>query len=161
MSYPIRGVAGWVDGECHGDCPPNRRPVAVADSVTVKNGRTYRIPVLANDTDPDGDRVRLVKVGKATHGKAKKSGSKVVYTAPKSWTGTLKVTYTIKDEHGARDKAVLRIVVEKRGRTPKPTQAPRGEAGCGGGVARLGLPTGSVTAPTTHAPAGRCVRGAR
>ena len=50
--------------------PPNRPPVAATDAVSVKVGRTYRIPVLANDSDPDGDRLTLVKVGKAKHGAA-------------------------------------------------------------------------------------------
>jgi hypothetical protein len=124
----------------------NRPPVAVADAVSVTVGRTYRIPVLANDTDPDGDRVTLVKVGKAKHGRAKKSGSKVVYTAPKSWTGTVKVTYTIKDVHGARDKAVLRIVVKKRAPkvTPTPSPAPAGKRAVEAALLRLGMPTGSV-----------------
>ena len=36
---------------------PNRPPVAVPDAVSVKAGRTYRIAVLANDSDPDGDRL--------------------------------------------------------------------------------------------------------
>ncbi|HSO04443.1 MAG TPA: Ig-like domain-containing protein, partial [Candidatus Limnocylindrales bacterium] len=38
---------------------PNRAPVAVADAVSVTVGRTYRIPVLANDSDPDGERMTL------------------------------------------------------------------------------------------------------
>jgi lipoprotein-anchoring transpeptidase ErfK/SrfK len=123
---------------------PNRPPVAVGDSVTVRNGRTYRIRVLANDTDPDGDRIRLVKVGKAKHGKVRKSGSKVVYTAPKSWTGRVSVTYTIKDKHGLSDKGVLTIVVRKGAPTPKPTPAPSGRRAVEAALARLGLPTGSV-----------------
>jgi hypothetical protein len=90
--------------------------------------------VLANDSDPDGDRITLVSVSKAKHGRATKSGSTVVYTAPKSWTGTVRVTYTIKDARGARDKAVLKVVVRK----------PAGPRAVEAALRRLGMPTGSV-----------------
>ena len=131
---------------------PNRPPVAVTDSVRVKVGRTYRIPVLANDADPDGDRLTLVKVGKAKHGTARRSGSKVVFRAPKSWTGTTTVRYVVRDASGARTTGTLTITVERRTPAvkPKPTPAPpaAGEgpskAAVESALARLGLPTGSA-----------------
>ncbi len=133
---------------------PNRPPVAATDSVQVKVGRTYRIPVLANDADPDGDRLTLVKVGKAKHGSAKRSGSKVVYRAPKSWTGTINVRYTVRDAAGARTTGTLTIIVERRTPAvkpkpkPKPTPPAAGDgpsrAAVESALARLGLPTGSA-----------------
>jgi hypothetical protein len=131
---------------------PNRPPVAGTDSVLVKVGRTYRIPVLANDSDPDGDRLSLVKVGKATHGSAKRSGSKVVYRAPKSWTGTINVRYTVRDAAGERTTGTLTITVERRTPAAKPKPRPTPPAAGDGpsraavesALARLGLPTGSA-----------------
>ena len=135
---------------------PNRPPVAVPDAVSVKVGRTYRIPVLANDSDPDGDRLRLVKVGKAKHGTSTRSGSKVLYRAPKSWTGTTSVSYTVRDSAGASTKGTLTITVERRTPIakpkPKPTPKPEPPAAADGpskaavesALARLGLPTGSA-----------------
>jgi hypothetical protein len=129
---------------------PNRPPLAVPDVISVKVGRTYRIPVLANDSDPDGDRLSLVKVGKAKHGTARRSGSKVIYRAPKSWTGTTRVRYTVRDTAGARTKATLTITVARRVPALKPTPKP---PAVGGGpsradvesaLARMGLPTGSA-----------------
>lgn len=132
---------------------PNRPPVAVADAVSVKVGRTYRIAPVANDTDPDGDRLTLVKVGKVKHGTAKRSGSKVVYRAPKSWTGVTKVRYTVRDASGATSKGTLTITVERRAPAkPKPKPTPKPPAAGGtpskaaveSALARLGLPTGSA-----------------
>jgi Bacterial Ig domain/L,D-transpeptidase catalytic domain len=131
---------------------PNRPPVAAGDAVSVKVGRTYRIPVLANDSDPDGDRLTLVKVGKAKHGTARRSGGKVVYRAPASWTGTTRVTYTVRDSAGARATGTLSITVERRTPAakpkpkPKPPAAGRGpsKAAVESALARLGLPTGSA-----------------
>jgi hypothetical protein len=125
---------------------PNRRPVAVADSVTAKAGRTYRIRVLANDRDPDGDRVTLVSVGKAKHGKAHRSGSRIVYQAPSSWTGRERITYTIKDSKGARSRGILTIKVERRPPAPQPSPPARAVSprAVETALARLGLPTGIV-----------------
>ncbi len=135
---------------------PNRPPVAVPDAVSVKAGRTYRIPVLANDSDPDGDQLRLVKVGKAKHGTSARSGSKIRYRAPKSWSGTTSVSYTVRDSAGASTKGTLRITVERRTPVakpkPKPTPKPEPPAAGDGpsksavesALARLGLPTGSA-----------------
>jgi hypothetical protein len=134
--------------------PPNRPPVAVTDAVRVKVGRTYRIPVLANDSDPDGDLLTLVKVGKARHGTARRSGSKVVYRAPKSWTGTTTVAYTVRDAAGAITRGTLAITVGRRSPVAKPTPTPKptppaagdgpSKADVESALARMGLPTGSA-----------------
>ena len=133
---------------------PNRPPVAATDAVRVKVGRTYRIPVLANDSDPDGDLLTLVKVGKAKHGTARRSGSKVVYRAPKSWTGTTTVAYTVRDAAGATTRGTLAITVERRTPVAKPTPTPKptppaagdgpSKADVESALARMGLPTGSA-----------------
>ena len=135
---------------------PNGPPVAVPDAVSVKVGRTYRIPVLANDSDPDGDRLSLVKVGKAKHGTSRRSGSRIIYRAPKSWTGTTSVSYTVRDSAGASTKGTLTITVERRTPIakpkPKPTPKPGPPAAADGpskaavesALARMGLPTGSA-----------------
>ncbi len=133
---------------------PNRPPVAVADAVSVKVGRTYKFAPMANDSDPDGDRLTLVKVGKAKHGTAKRSGTKIVYRAPKSWTGRTTVRYTVRDASGATTRGTLTITVERRAPAakpkPKPTPTPpaAGDApsktAVESALARLGLPTGNA-----------------
>lgn len=133
---------------------PNQPPVAVDDSAKVKAGSTYRIKVLANDSDPDGQAIRLVKVGKAKHGTAKRSGSTVRYRAKASFSGTETLTYTIRDSAGATATATLRIeVTARKPAKPKPPAAkPKPPAKAPGtsriqverAMSRLGLPVGRV-----------------
>ena len=128
----------------------NRRPVAVADPATVLRGKTVRIPVLANDSDPDGDKLTLVKVSKPRKGTARTSGGKVVYRAPKGFTGTVRLTYTVRDSHRLRDTARLTITVRRKQpspATPKPATPHPANAtrrGVESALARLGLPVGLV-----------------
>jgi hypothetical protein len=128
--------------------PANARPLVVRDVLKVRagSGRT-KIAVLANDRDPDGDRIRLAKVYKAPKGTAKKSGARIAYRAPKKWTGKVRVVYKIRDSHGATDKGVLTVKVKKPLR-PKPAPAPSSGTPSSGQVesalSRLGLPTGWV-----------------
>jgi hypothetical protein len=121
----------------------NARPRAVDDSVVVRAGRTYRIKVLANDRDPDGHRIRLVKVGRASTGKARKSGSKVRFRAPASFSGTLRVPYTIRDSRGARDRATLTLTVQRRSAAPARAVTPT-RWGVERALANLGMPVGYV-----------------
>lgn len=116
--------------------PPNKRPVAVRDTATVKAGKTIRVKVLANDRDRDGDRIRLVKVKRAQVGKARKSGARVRYTAPASFSGKVRITYKIRDARGATDKGILKVTV-KRPRVPTRTAVERA-------LARMKLPGGVV-----------------
>ncbi len=132
---------------------PNRAPVTKSDVATVKVGKSIKVKVLVNDSDPDGQKISLVKVYKAKHGKAKKSGSKVYYKAAKKWTGRVKVTYRIKDSKGAKAKGVLTIKVVKATKKPKPAPKPEpkppatgtpSRAAVESALARLRLPTGSA-----------------
>ncbi|MGB8020703.1 MAG: Ig-like domain-containing protein [Candidatus Nanopelagicales bacterium] len=125
---------------------PNHAPVAKPDQATVRAGKTYRIRVLANDSDPDRNRVRLIRVGSAAHGKARRSGSKVVYRARSDYAGADTVTYTIRDSRGATAQGVLRLSVTakpvKSPSTPSPTRTTRKSVEAA--LARMGLPVGTV-----------------
>ena len=118
--------------------PVNRAPVARGDTATVLAGSRTRIKVLANDSDPDRDRIKLVSVGKASMGKAKRKGKKIRFTAP-STPGKATMTYTIRDKHGARASAVLRVTVKARPVSKNPSR-PSVEAA----LRRLGLPVGAA-----------------
>jgi hypothetical protein len=127
--------------------PPNRAPVAAADQVAVQAGRSVTVRVLANDTDPDGDALRLVKVAKPSKGTAKRVGSAIRVRAPKS-AGTVRVRYTVADARGARSTGVLTVSVTAK---PKPAPKPKPAGGATpdrraveAALARLGLPGGAV-----------------
>ncbi len=94
----------------------NQAPYAVKDSVVVRPGRTVAVAVLANDSDPDGDAISLVKKGlelPPTGGlEARVSGDRVVVKAPDRATDT-SIQYTIRDARGATATAVLQITVDE------------------------------------------------
>ncbi len=89
----------------------NQKPIAGDDTVSVRPGRPVSVDVLANDTDPDGDTVRLVGDGFdiPEGAEARVDEGRVVVTAPQR-AGTATVRYTIDDGRGGR--AVGSIVVE-------------------------------------------------
>ena len=62
-------------------------PVARPDELSVPEGGTVVVDVLANDGDPAGDPLTLVSVGAPAHGTAQKVGDRVQYTAPADYAG--------------------------------------------------------------------------
>ncbi|GAB6859518.1 Ig-like domain-containing protein [Microbacterium xylanilyticum] len=98
-----------------GVAPPgadNQAPYAVKDVVQVRPGRTVAVPVTANDSDPDGDQISLVKSGLTVPAgiKASVAGGRVVVTAPDK-QGQYTLTYTIADTYGATAQAPLLLDV--------------------------------------------------
>jgi hypothetical protein len=80
--------------------PPNVAPVAVNDVAATRN-TAIQIPVLANDTDADGDALSIVSVTVPNAGSAAIQGTKVLFTPPKSLPKTgVSFNYTISDGHG-------------------------------------------------------------
>lgn len=78
--------------------PVNRPPVAVDDVATVpRNSPGQSIPVLANDSDPDGDALRISAVSTPANGTATISGSAIVYAPRQGFLGADSFTYTISD----------------------------------------------------------------
>ncbi|GAB3598350.1 Ig-like domain-containing protein [Microbacterium tumbae] len=95
----------------------NQSPYAVKDSVVVRPGREVAVPVLVNDSDPEGGEVVLVEDGvtvpKDVPGlEARVSGDRVLVQAPDSPVET-SVQYTIVDDRGAEATAVIQITVDE------------------------------------------------
>ncbi|MDY0907947.1 Ig-like domain-containing protein [Microbacterium sp. CFBP9034] len=92
----------------------NQSPYAAKDAVVMRPGRIVAVPVLANDSDPDGDSFSLLRDGLIIPDvdglKATVVGDRVVITAPDEPTET-SLQYTIRDERGARATAVVQITV--------------------------------------------------
>ncbi|WP_232304655.1 Ig-like domain-containing protein [Microbacterium sp. XT11] len=108
------GVATIRVGIAPGDSA-NQAPYAVKDAVVVRPGRTIAVPVLANDSDPEGDAISLVKKGLEIPSdaglQARVSGDRVVVKAPDRTMDT-SIQYTIRDARGATATAVLQITVD-------------------------------------------------
>lgn len=92
----------------------NSPPVAQPDRFEqVPQSSSFDYSVLINDTDPDGDALRVQGVEAVTRGTAELSpeGSGVRYTAPSDFTGTTSLTYTVVDARGATAQARVEFVI--------------------------------------------------
>ena len=89
----------------------NSPPQARVDELSVPEGGTVVVDVLANDSDPDGDPLTLVAVGAPAPGRARKVGDRVQYTASADHVGQVTFPYTIADSGGATDSSSVRVTV--------------------------------------------------
>ncbi len=95
----------------------NQAPYAVRDSVVMRPGRQVALPVLDNDSDPDGDPFGFaedaVDVPDDVPGlKAEVSGRYLVITSPPEPTET-SVTYRIADDRGLEATTSVHITVDE------------------------------------------------
>lgn len=96
---------------------PNQAPVAVDDRATTTQGVPVTIDILANDSDADGDSLRLVALRMPLHGfLTVNPDQSVTYTPSAGHVGVDDFTYTIDDGRGGRNSAIVAIeVTEPRG----------------------------------------------
>ncbi|CAM3823180.1 Ig-like domain-containing protein [Smaragdicoccus niigatensis] len=111
-----RPATGHVDIGIAPRNAQNQLPNAVDDRVSARPDRAVTIPVLANDTDPDGDRIKLAAepLGGEPGAKdlaAEVHGSNINVTTP-SKPGTYTFTYNIIDDRGARGRASVAVTVD-------------------------------------------------
>ncbi len=92
----------------------NQAPYAVKDAVVMRPGREVAVPVLANDSDPEGDAITLLAEGlilpEVAGLEARVVGDRVVVTSPGQPVET-SLQYTIRDARGAEARAVLQVTV--------------------------------------------------
>jgi|GEM_PF-659870 len=82
----------------------NAPPAPAVDAAVTTPGRAVRIPVLANDTDDNGEDLRVVAVGTPRDAAGKVRGTVVVdddgaltYTPPAGFSGVVRFAYTVTD----------------------------------------------------------------
>ncbi len=94
--------------------PTNRTPDAVPDTRTTQGTAPVAIPVLTNDTDPDGDTLTVVSTGytQPANGSVTLSGGVFTFVANAGFTGTTTFTYTISDGKGGTDTATVTVTVQ-------------------------------------------------
>ena len=97
--------------------PVNQPPTALADHIRVRPDRVIQYDVLANDSDPDGDRLRLSLAGpvKANHG-ARAKGRFVTVQVPSvdgGETRQVAAQYEIADGLGGSDSARFTVDTAK------------------------------------------------
>ncbi|ANQ24905.1 peptidase M11 [Vibrio natriegens] len=88
---------------------PNSAPIALDDTVTLAAKEQVVIDVLANDSDPEGDILKVISVTQGTKGTIQISGDgQLIYTPAKNFKGNDTFTYSISDGYGS-DTAVVTI----------------------------------------------------
>ena len=98
--------------------PVNDPPVANTDTATTAYQTPVAIPVLANDTDVDGDTLSVVSVGAASHGAVTIGpGGSVTYTPNAGYSGGDTFQYTAGDGHGGTAVGTVNVTV---GAAPPP-----------------------------------------
>jgi hypothetical protein len=90
-----------------------RNPVANADAVSVRPGRTVSVQVLANDSDPDGSPLTVTAVDPNTPGtKAKIIDKTSIDITPPKEPGNYSVIYTIQNEYGGTSQNFVTVTVD-------------------------------------------------
>ena len=97
----------------------NAAPLAQDDVATTDEGVPVTIDVLANDTDEDGDALKVTGVGTPGHGTAKVIGEALVeYTPEAGFSGTDTFAYTLQDSNGAAAVGKVAVTVGTAAPTP-------------------------------------------
>ncbi|MCR2828433.1 cadherin-like domain-containing protein, partial [Microbacterium sp. zg.Y909] len=91
----------------------NQAPFAVKDVVLMRPDRTVAVPVMVNDSDPEGDKLTLVASGlEVPEGiVAEVKGDRVVVSSAEE-AGTKTLSYTIRDAQGASAIGSLVVTVD-------------------------------------------------
>ncbi len=106
--------------------PLNRPPDARDDGADVVNGGSVTVPVLLNDSDPDGDplSVAIMSAGDGSLGSTSLNANKSIsFTATPGASGTAVITYQVSDGE-LTDSAVLRIDVRPCSESAPVAQSP-------------------------------------
>ncbi|WP_433792420.1 Ig-like domain-containing protein [Actinoplanes sp. CA-252034] len=96
-------------------------PSALKDRYTVEAGGTVTFMPTANDSDPNGGDLTLVKISKPDRGTATMTDLTVTYVAPTGFTGTETLGYTIRNGNGSTAKATIAIRVTAAATVELPT----------------------------------------
>lgn len=98
--------------------PVNDPPTAQVDTAQTNRNVAVTVAVLANDSDPDGDSLRVVGFTPAQHGKVRRMGSGLRYTPDTDFAGADQFDYTVGDNHGGIATGRVIIAVRAVNRSP-------------------------------------------
>lgn len=114
----------------------NHPPVAENDSFGVRPGRSTLLPVIANDTDQDGDVLVAAPVSQPSVGSVVpvRDGAALQVTTPAEATGNLTFAYEINDGRGGKAQAnvALKVIPLSENNAPEYKRTPTAIIGAGG-----------------------------
>jgi hypothetical protein len=115
FKYTIRDSAGKKATGTVSVTVQNRPPVAAADSAATDADTPVTIPVLANDSDPDGHPLKINAVTQPANGMVVINPDKTVtYTPAPGFTGSDGFTYTVGDGRGGTAQGTVTVTVRNR-----------------------------------------------
>jgi RHS repeat-associated protein len=94
----VTDVAGRVTTSSGVSIFVNTPPLANPDIIDISSASS--IPVLANDSDADGDTLTVTGNSTAGHGTVSRNGNILSYTVQNGYTGKDSFTYNVSDNHG-------------------------------------------------------------
>ena len=94
--------------------PPNRSPVAIDDTISTPPNNQVSIPVLLNDSDPDGTPLSIASVTQPSAGGTVTFTSigTLVFTPTSGFTGPVTFTYTMSDPQGQTATASVTVNID-------------------------------------------------
>ncbi|MCY7295462.1 Ig-like domain-containing protein [Alteromonas sp. a30] len=93
--------------------PVNDAPIAQPDEVTTLEDSSIVIDVLANDSDPDGDRLTIVRLSGAANGDAEiTTDNQIRFTPDENYFGPVRIVYTIADTSNVQRTTTVDLTVE-------------------------------------------------
>ena len=110
VGYSVRTTCGAVASGTVA-ITVNRAPLAVADVATTARNRDVAVPVLANDTDIDGDVLRVLSVEGGVNGTPRLTAGAVTFSPAPGFVGTATFTYRIADIGGLTSAASVTVTV--------------------------------------------------
>jgi subtilisin-like proprotein convertase family protein/subtilisin family serine protease len=92
------------------------RPVGRNDLYPVLSGEPTILPVLRNDLDPDGDLLRLTRVGGAFSGTVTvREDGTLEYLSPPGFTGVDRIQYELTDDSDGSSSGWVTVIVQESG----------------------------------------------
>ncbi|MCS4276675.1 hypothetical protein M2390_001869 [Mycetocola sp. BIGb0189] len=122
--------------------PQQKPPIAVDDAFGVRAGRGNVLPVLLNDSDPNGDPLIISAVTEISHEVGRLSvvenAQKIQFTPGPEMPAVLSFGYTIDDGHGNTDSATVTLTLRSPEENSPPVQVrPTRSSVAAGGTARI------------------------
>jgi len=101
----------------------NINPVATPDTAATSAGRVIVIPVLANDTDANGDTLSIQALTDPPQGSVLIFGDQVRYSPAPGFSGQESFAYIVSDGQGGTDTAAVTVFVAAEGENAPPAAA--------------------------------------
>ena len=115
FNYTINDGVGGVSTTTVTVTVVNRAPLAANDAATTFVNSAVTIPVVANDSDPDGSPLTVISTSVPAHGAVIiNANGTVTYTPANGYVGADSFTYTISDGSGGTATATVNISVGNR-----------------------------------------------